>query len=661
MKPTRSRIVSLLLAVAFFSMLSACGGGGSGNSSSTTPTPTGTTTTPVPVAAAITLSTSSTSVASDNSATVTLTAIVTDAANAALPGVTVTFSADTGLLSASSAVSDTTGRATVTFSAGSNATTRTATIVATASGKTAQIPVRVTGSSLTVSAGSTSLTVGAASTTLTVVVKNSGGGVLSGQTVTLSQSGTGSVTFGAQTGTTDASGTFTTSIAPTTAGSVVVTVASVGETRTVSLTVTGVSATSFQISAPSASAGATAATIGTPVTFTVQAPSPTTSVTLVSTLGTWNGGASNFVTLTPTNGSVTATLTATNAGVANVQAFDTSRQATLNDTRTISFTAACTSAARVTLQSNPSVVATNSGGTSSISTLLATVTDIGGNPVGSCPVAFNIVNPTGGGETVSPAVVLTAGVATASAGLGQGTATFTAGSLPSGAPGVQIRAKVVGTSVSTNTSPSGSDATIVIGGTAGSITIGYSTVIQDSASSTLYVLPMSVLVADAGGNPVANATVSLNAWPIAFNTSSIGNSTTACGIDPSKDFLNEDDVYGTSSDSRYENLSLDPGEDGKRIQYPSGNLVAGGTSDGQLTPGNSASGTLPATVTTAANGTATFNLTYTKANALHIIDRITARTLVQGTETRGQLIFRLPASVPDTGPPCLLPGSPYVF
>jgi hypothetical protein len=274
------------------------------------------------------------------------------------------------------------------------------------------------------------------------------------------------------------------------------------------------------------------------------------------------------------------------------------------------------------------------------------------------------VNPTGGGETVSPAVVLTAATATTSAGLGQATATFTAGSLSSGANGVQVRASVVGTSVATNSSNSGNDATIVIGGTAGSITIGAATVVQDGGNSTLYVLPMSVLVADSGGNPVANATVSLNAWPIAFNTSSIGGPTTACSIDVTQDFLNEDDFFSVTvspSDSRAENLSLDAGEDGKRLRYPSLTVVSGGTSDSQLTPGNSASGTLPATVTTGSNGTATFSLTYTKANALHIIDRITARTLVQGTETRGQVIFRLPASVTDVGPPCLLPGSPYVF
>jgi hypothetical protein len=171
----------------------------------------------------------------------------------------------------------------------------------------------------------------------------------------------------------------------------------------------------------------------------------------------------------------------------------------------------------------------------------------------------------------------------------------------------------------------------------------------------LYILPMSVLVADANGNPVANASVSLSAWPIAFNTTA-----TACSANTADDYFNEDDAF-PNDPTKFENLSLDVGEDGVRLSYPSRTPVAGGTLDGQLTPPNSASGSLPATVTTDSSGTATFNLTYTKANALHIIDRVTARTFVQGTETKGQIFFRLPALVTDIGPPCLLPASPYTF
>ena len=627
--------------MALFALLSACGGGGSGNSS-TPVTPV----TPVPTAAAISVSTSATSVASDNSSTATITATVVNSSNAAVSGVTVTFSADSGFLSASSAVSDASGKATVTFSSGANATNRTATIVATASGQSSQVPVRITGSTLTVTATSNSLVVGASTSTLTVVAKNSAGAVLPGQTITLTPSTSGIVSLSAGTGVTDSSGTFTATVTPTTGGTVTITVAGVGETRTIALTVTGAS-TAFQITSPVASTTATPATLNTTIAFSVQAPSPTTSVTFVTTLGSWQNGSSVY-TIAPTGGVATATLTSSSAGVANVQVFDTARQASISDTRVVSFTAACTAAAKVTLQSSPSIVAPSAGGTVSLSSLLATVTDISGNPVGGCPVAFRVVNATGGGETVAPAVVLTAAVPGGASGLGQATTTFTSGSLPSGAAGVQIRATVVQTSatvVATGTLPSGNDATVVIGGTAGSVTIGRSTVATDSGSGTLYILPMSVLVADSNGNPVTNAVVSLSAWPISFN---VGGS--ICGGISGTYYFNED---------ANENLVRDPTETGARLFYPSGAVSTSVPTLSQLTPPNSAAGTLPATVTTNASGVATFNLTYTKSNAGYIIDRIRARTLVQGTETLSEIRFGLPYLASDAASPCSLANSPY--
>ena len=198
--------------------------------------------------------------------------------------------------------------------------------------------------------------------------------------------------------------------------------------------------------------------------MTVQAPSPSTSVTFVSTLGTWDGTGNSVITKAVVNGTVTANLTSTLAGVANIQVYDTQRQSTLSSSRVVSYTAAAASAYKVTLQSSPSVVAPTSGGNSGLSTLVATVTDAAGNPVGGASVAFSILNPTGGGETINPAVILTASIASSTTTLGQAQATFTAGSLPSGATGVQVRAKVVGTAIATSNAPSGNDATIVIGG-----------------------------------------------------------------------------------------------------------------------------------------------------------------------------------------------------
>ena len=645
MKIFSARVLAYLWSIALVTTLGACGGGGSGNTTTIPPV-----TTPPPAAAAISLSASLTSVASDNSTSTTITAIVVDAAHAAVSGVTVTFSADTGFLSLGSVVSDASGKAQVTFSSGTtDPSSRTATITATASGNSTQIPIRITGATVTVSSTASSLIVGGGNATLTVTVKSASGAVLPGQAVALTTSGTGSVTLAPASGTTNASGTFSSVVSPGAAGTATVTVTAVGETRTFDYSITGASL-AFQITSPVTEP--TAASIGTPVTITVTAPSPTTSVVFVATLGTWDAtGSSSITKAVPASGIVSANLVSSVSGVANVQVYDAARPA-VSATRTISFTAAASAAFRITLQATPSVVAPSTGGTTNVSTLVASVSDASGNPVGGAPVAFRIVVPTGtgGGETISPPVAITSSVATATLALGQAKSTFTAGSLPSGAGGVKIRAGVVGTSVATGASPP-LDATVVIGGTAGSVTIGRASIASSDPSGTLYILPMSVLVADSNGNPVLNATVSLSAWPIAFNANG-----TSCSPSRLNDYFNED---------INENLSLDAGEDGGvREHYPRTmppTLVLGGTVDGRLTPPNSAAGTLPATVTTNSSGVATFNLTYTKSNSLWIIDRIRAHTFVQGTETVGQVEFRLPALITDIGPPCLIPDSPYLF
>lgn len=633
----RMRAALKFVAIGLIATLTGCGGGGS-TSTSTTPPPV------VPVANEINISASMLSIPADNSASTTITATVTNAANAAVSGVPITFSADTGFLSASAATSDATGMATVTFSSGtSNASTRTATITATASGRSTQIPISISGTTATVSSTASTIVVGGSTATLTVLVKTGAGAALPGQTVSLTSAGTGSVLLTPASGTTDANGNFTSVVSGTAVGTSTVTIGVAGQTRTFVYTVSAAAA-AFQITSPATDPSA--ASINTPTAVIVSAPSPTTSVTFVSTLGTWDATGTGTVTKAVSGGTVSANLVSSQSGTANVQVYDTSVPTT-SSTRSISFTAASNTANRITLQATPQVVATNSSGTSGLSTLVATVFN-GTNPVGGAAVSFSIANPTGGGETILPAAGVTSSIATSSLGLGQVKATFSSGSLPSGAGGVQVIATVTGTSTTATTS-------IVIGGTAGSVTIGRATAGASDSSNTLYILPMSVLVADSNGNPVTNTVISLSLWPIAFNANG-----TSCSPNPANDYFNEDDAFpGTSN---YENLSLDVGEDGKRLSYPS-RAVAGGspTLDGRLTPPNSAAGTIPATVTTNSSGVATFSLTYTKSNALWIWDRIRATTLVQGTETVGQIEFRLPAILTDIGPPCLIPDSPYVF
>jgi hypothetical protein len=308
----------------------------------------------------------------------------------------------------------------------------------------------------------------------------------------------------------------------------------------------------------------------------------------------------------------------------------------------------------IILQATPTVVPMNTG----TATITATVRDSVGEAVANAPVAFSMVNPSGGGEKILPVVVFTAADGTAST-------TFTAGTLPSyDAGGVKIHAAVIGTAVETGVSPSGNNAAVVIGGRAGSIAFGMATALGTAGGTppTHYTQAISVLVADINGNPVSGAVVSLSVWPIAWSTGvgcSYDDDGQRCVIGPPivcvaghyGTFLNED---------ANENLILDPGEDGTRIYYATSTNVGPGTTDGSITPTNSAGGAVPTTVTTGSDGVGTFLLTYPKDSSIWTVVRLRASTIVQGSETVAQRIFRLAALQSDVEP-CLLGNSPYNY
>jgi hypothetical protein len=397
---------------------------------------------------------------------------------------------------------------------------------------------------------------------------------------------------------------------------------------------------------------------------TVTAPNPAASVTFASSYGIWNGVAGQtYLDVPVVGGGASATLTTTQAGVATVDVLDPLHASSATDSLTVAMTA--TTPHSVTLQATPSVV---QKGTSGTSTLIATVKDANGNAVGGVPVAFSIVNPTGGGESVAPVVALTATAQTASLGLGQASTTFTAGSTSSSQEGVKIRAKVLGTTVATATTPSGSDAAIVIGGSPSSVAFGRATELGVSVDGSRYTLAMSVMVSDSNGNPAPVGTeVSLSLWPIAWSTGG------GCTYDPDGFVWNGADttprVYvvgdgGTFyNEDRNENLTLDSAtsEDGTRHYYSDDTAAPGtGTIDTYITPANSEAGTIPAKITTDADGAANFNLVYPKTSALYIIGRIRGRTVVQGSDAVGEVQFRYPA-LKDDVEPCILPPSHFIF
>lgn len=461
-----------------------------------------------------------------------------------------------------------------------------------------------------------------------------------------------------------------------------------------------------------------------PLEIIVNTPDPTSNVRVATSFGTLvnpaTGQSGQVLDIDKApDDTVTVRFTSSQAGLATIQVFDVANGK--NHSVRIVLTAPVEDAAFITLQSSASVVAP-SVGTENTVTVKATVrTSAATNyqVVGEAPVVFSIENAAGGGEHISPVIVYTDDK-------GEAKTTFTSGQLSSLTPvivaaqvigkastgrplanvftfndnaalpadtrdtitraagsfatdgfeaGQKIRIKgsqfndgtyiVDAVTAGALTLMAGeilaleaahpdfsvtilavSDTTpITIGGTAGSVVIGVGTVIEDpDATATHYKLPMAVQVVDHSGKGIAGAVVSLHLWPAYYRTGGWYDQ----DPDPvvfsytayvSGAFPNED---------TNENLIMEPWED-----------VNG---DGFLTPPSSAGGSIPATVTADENGVATFNLVYLKSYGRWITSRITATTMVLGTEYSSRRFVPLPVMKSDLDTGNLLatnPLSPY--
>jgi len=662
MKSMINKIAVLLI------MVTVAGCGGNDAFTTQTTTTTGTTTS---TAASVSLATTTANVKSDNSNSATITVTVLDTNNAAVSGVAVAFNTSGGQLSAASATTDDSGQASVIFSSGtSDPTNRTATVTATVSGITpVQIPIVVSGSTLTITSDIPSLIIGGTDTAqLTIAAKDAAGAAVYNTALTLSVAGSGAspgtATLTSSSGTTNISGQISTSLTATSPGTVTVTATGLGYTATQDFDITQTGA-AFVISSPS-----NPATLQTGQNLTVTVTAPTQSnVVFTSTLGTWDGGSSALVTKAVSGGVASAVLNSTKGGTATVQVTDAA-DSTTYATLTVLISAPSSQAAQIALQSNVSVVAPSVGGTQSQVTLTATVrTSVasGADLVSGAPVSFTLANTTGGGETISPAY----GITDSS---GKVTTTFTSGSLSSDSTGVQVTATVYDSSSAAIAS---ANKNIIINQTAGSVVIGTGTTISEPVTGgALYALPMSVVVADSNGNPV-QTTVTLSAWPLYYRT---GYWDVDCNTVVTGTWDNED---------VNRNLIEDPGEDVPYLAgpYPAtastglsisdamvqdsngqeeytlsatldGTSLSTFVTDNKLTPANSAAGTLLGTVTTDASGVANFTLTYAKQYSIWVRDEIKASTTVLGSETTGILTFTLPASVKDIQD-CVLAPSPF--
>jgi hypothetical protein len=637
----RSRILlALFSSVAL--LLSGCGGSAVSTTTNTTNVS----------AASIQLSTSATSVSSDGSSSATITATVLSASNAVLADQIVDFSSSTGLLTAASGTTDANGRATFAFSAGTSGINRTATVTATVNGTaiSASLPIQITGSTLTATANATAVAAGSP-LTISISAKNSGAVAVPGQSLRFSvaSSSTGSGTLSTASATTDSVGAASVILTGTAAGVVDVliewldaagTAVSASTTKSITINPAG---GSFSVSVPATSPFAAA--IGTNQTVTVNVPAAigataVSSIRYATTLGTWLANGLNALTVVPAGATDTQTFVpGASAGNANVQidALDASGNVLTSASFIFSITSPTANASTITLQSSVSVLQPSSGANLSTALLTALVRDAANNPVGGAPVLFELVNSSGSGESINPVVVTTDSTSSSTTQMGRAQSTFTAGTSTN--QNAAIKATVVGTAISSTTP-------ITVGGTAGSIALGAGTRISIVNADTAYQLPVTVMVTDSNGNAVSGAVVSLSIWPTKYYK---GGRLNDCTFLSMTGPFNNEDVN--------ENLILDAGEDLDSAGGYGSSAVNG--PDGMLWPVPSSAGSVPSTVTTGVDGTATFNWVYLKQFAHWLNVRIRASTQVQGSSSTSSLELPLAAAAVDVVAPCQLPSSPF--
>ncbi len=588
--------------------------------------------------ALITLGTSANIIKTDNSDSAIITAVVLDKDHAPVEGASVTFStiggdgsSGAGQISASSALTDVNGQVQVIFSSGvGDKRNQVVTIEASVEGlQPKQIPIQVTGSYLTLSAeGETTIDIGGSST-LNIEVRDAGNAPVYDVPVTLSLApdSTGAVIFNPKTGNTDLNGKFSVEVTGSGIGDANIIVESIGAIATQTYKIDNPNKL-FRILEPVGDL--ISMTTNTNQLFVVRAPGYQ-EIVFVTTIGTWEGNGENVIKKQVVNGEATAIFNSSDAGTATVQVYP-SEDPDLSDSLKIAISAPSSEASKIIFQTSSTVVMPSTSDLKNSVTLIAKVTNSKNQVVKDAPVAFSIITPSGGGEYVAPAIAFTDSS-------GMATSVFTSGSLVAGADGITVRAELIDTNVSDTVS-------IIISGKAASLSIGFGTEVESINNDTAYKLPMSVLVTDANGSPVKQASVSLNLWPSHYRTgfwevrktvTITGAIITYCVPIVEGERVNED---------VNKNLVIDEGEDTNQ--------------DGILTPPSSASGAIPSTVVTDENGLANFDMIYMKSSAVWIRDALTASTVVSGSETLSTFSFTLPWLIEDSDN-CSLPGSPYSF
>jgi hypothetical protein len=605
-KMRKLRWFSVLAALA----LAACGGGSNcdgsfANSCSSSTTP------PV-VIGSLTLLTSNPQIPSDGSTSATITALVKDANNNVMSGVTVAFQADSGSLAITQSKTDDNGLALATLNTGSDPSNRTITVTASVGTTTATVPVGVTGTTLELS-GSASLVLNATGN-YSAVLKNSAGIGISGAAVTLTSASGNVLTPSNAGGTTDSTGHLNFTLAASVGGTDTVTASALGLQKAVSVSI---STQSFNITAPS---DGTQVTIGNSQNVTVtwlnnNVPVVGQPVVFSATRGTLS---QTTAINTDANGQATVSISSTGGGPSVINVSGSGVAAQLN----INFVA--NNPSQIALQAAPATVSVQTQ-----STITAVVRDAANNLVDGAVVNFHLAaDPTNGS--------LSAATATTNA-QGSAQVVYTAGNSSSGANAVKVVATVSslggGTTYTANTF-------LTVGGQTVFLSLGTGNKIDDKSGDAIYKITYSVFAVDSNGAALPNVQVTMAILPVAYGKGHMDCST--------GEWLPDYSTATSDADS-YKSTTLCKNED---TDY-TGNI---NSSVGNVAVVSPASGT------TDANGKLDVVVTYPRDHSYWVMASLVASTTVQGTQSSTSATFVLPGASEDyntctIGPPG--PISPY--
>jgi hypothetical protein len=345
-------------------------------------------------------------------------------------------------------------------------------------------------------------------------------------------------------------------------------------------------------------------------------PQANKTITFSTTRGLFTGGLVSTTVVTDGAGAASIDISSTTSGPAVITASATGVSSQLP----ITFVA--TTPAIVSVQASPSTIPTEGQ-----TTITAVVRDAANNLVQGQTVNFQLTDVTGGSLSLASAITDVQGRART---------VYTASQTPSTTNGVTVQATVQGTAIS-------STAVFTVGGQTVFLSLGTGNTISENAAKTQFIVPYTVQALDAAGNAVDGVTVTMS---IRSEEYAKGHWTPGTPW-----FKNGGDITVCPNEDSDDDGILDPIED----------AGASGNGNGKLDPGGVASTSL-GTVVTAGGGSATINVTYPEDHATWVRVTLTAKAVVQGSESTATSSFWLPILASYIASPTVTPPgriSPY--